>query len=60
LRGYAALTSGALTGVLQGVTALDPMSYAMAVSALAIVAAIASGLPTRRAASVDPIRALRK
>src|SRR5262245_37875908 len=37
----------------------DPRAYAAAVVSLAIAAAIASLLPARRAASVDPIVALR-
>jgi ABC-type lipoprotein release transport system permease subunit len=45
--------------LLFGVTALDPVTYA-AVSALLVAAAlIASYLPARRAATIDPVQALR-
>jgi ABC-type antimicrobial peptide transport system permease subunit len=35
------------------------MSYALAVAGLAVVALVASAVPAGRAASVDPMRALR-
>jgi putative ABC transport system permease protein len=57
--GLAALASRVLTAVLHGVTSLDPVSYGLAVVALALAAVVASGIPARRAASVDPIVALR-
>jgi putative ABC transport system permease protein len=48
-----------LTGLLYGITALDPVSFAGAALTLAIVAALASVIPARRAASIDPVEALR-
>lgn len=55
----ASLGAQALSSVLLGVTALDPLSYLAAGMALFAVAAVAAILPARRAASVDPLVALR-
>jgi predicted permease len=55
----AMLVGRALTSSLYGVKALDGMSYALAVVGLAAVALAASAVPAGRAASVDPMRALR-
>jgi predicted permease len=44
---------------LYGITAVDPLSFAVAASAMTGVAAIASLVPARRAAQVDPLTALR-
>ncbi|MGO9337729.1 MAG: ADOP family duplicated permease [Terracidiphilus sp.] len=55
----AMLVGKALTSSLYGVKALDGMSYALAVVGLAVVAMVASAVPAGRAASVDPMRALR-
>jgi putative ABC transport system permease protein len=44
---------------LSGVSPFDPATYAAVPVFLAIVAALASGLPARRATRVDPIVALR-
>jgi predicted permease len=53
----------ALTGVLQaqlfGVSARDPLTLAGVAGSLAVVGLIASLVPARRAASIDPTRALR-
>jgi ABC-type antimicrobial peptide transport system permease subunit len=53
----------ALTGVLQaqlfGVSPRDPLTLAGAAILLAVVGLIASLVPARRAASIDPTRALR-
>jgi predicted permease len=44
---------------LYGVTAYDPWAFAGAALALAICAALASFIPARRAASIEPMQALR-
>jgi ABC-type antimicrobial peptide transport system permease subunit len=44
---------------LYGVKPYDPVSLAIAVVVLAIAAAIAGFLPARRAASIEPMQALR-
>jgi ABC-type antimicrobial peptide transport system permease subunit len=49
----------ALTSSLYGVKPLDAASYLIAVVGVASVALAASALPARRAASVDPMTALR-
>jgi predicted permease len=45
--------------LLYGITPQDPLALEAAVAALGLVAAVASWLPARRAASIDPIVALR-
>jgi putative ABC transport system permease protein len=55
----AALASQVLASLLFGVSRLDPTTYLVVVSVLAVVAAAACGLPALRAARVDPVRALR-
>lgn len=57
--GLAMLGAQALSSVLVGVSAFDPISYAVAGLLLLSVAAIAAAVPARRAASVDPLVALR-
>ena len=55
----AAILARSLAGMLFGLTPLDPATF-VAVSALfALIAAVASYLPARRATKVDPIVALR-
>jgi putative ABC transport system permease protein len=48
-----------LTSMLFGVRATDPITFAAAAVALLLVAALASYIPARRAASIDPMQALR-
>ena len=56
----AALMLGRLVaGLLFGVAANDPVTLAMAALVLATAATVAAFLPARRAASLDPMRALR-
>jgi predicted permease len=49
----------AIAGLLVGVSSMDPMAYLMAIAALGSIAALAAWLPARRAATVDPVVALR-
>ena len=58
LVGALALTR-ALAGLLYGVSASDPGSLLASALALGVVAGIATYLPARRAATVDPMTALR-
>ena len=55
----AMLVGRALASSLYGVQPMDSTSYLLAVSGLAVVALAASAVPAARAASVDPMRALR-
>jgi predicted permease len=53
------LVGRALASSLYGVKPLDSVSYLLAVAGVAVVAVVASAVPAGRAASVDPMRALR-
>jgi predicted permease len=55
----AALVGRVLGSLLYGVSALDPVAYAVAATILLAVAALASFVPALGAARVDPLRALR-
>jgi predicted permease len=55
----ALLVGRALGGLLVGVAGADPATFATVLGALVAVAAVATWLPSRRAARVDPARALR-
>lgn len=56
--GGALLLSGAVRSFLYGVSPADPMSFVLVVAVLAAITALAAWLPARRAARVDPMRAL--
>jgi putative ABC transport system permease protein len=51
--------SRTLSSFLFAVTAADPLTYVAVIALLAVAAALASLIPARRAASVDPVHALR-
>jgi ABC-type antimicrobial peptide transport system permease subunit len=48
-----------MNGLLFGVTAMDPVTFAAMLGVLTIVAALAGYLPARRASRIDPLAALR-
>ena len=48
-----------LAGFLVGVSSFDPVSYGSALAVLSLAALLASVVPARRAATIDPITALR-
>jgi ABC-type antimicrobial peptide transport system permease subunit len=56
--GLAALGARALESMLLGVGRFDPPSFAIAAAVVGMAAGLASYLPARRAAAVDPLRAL--
>jgi ABC-type antimicrobial peptide transport system permease subunit len=51
--------TSALASLLFGVTARDPIILAQAALVLLVSAVLAAVVPARRAASIDPARALR-
>jgi len=53
------LSTRALEGILAGTSPTDPVVFATVAAVLAVVALLASWLPARRAARVDPLVALR-
>jgi predicted permease len=53
------LLTRSLNGLLFGVTAADPVTFAGMLTALAVVAALAGYVPARRASRIDPVVALR-
>ena len=55
----AALTARTLSAILYGLRPLDPASYSFAALALGAVAGLASLVPARRAAGIEPQAALR-
>jgi len=56
----AAVSARVLRGLLYGVTAWDPPAYLLSAGVLLAVAGLAGWIPARRAARVDPVRALRE
>ena len=57
--GAAALTTRLLEGMLYGVQPLDPVSFAGGAIVFGSLAVVAGLIPARRAASVNPVEALR-
>ena len=57
--GVAIALTPLMKSLLFGISPLDPLTYAAVPSVLAAAAMLASYLPARRAAAVDPIEALR-
>ena len=55
----AAATGKILSGILYEVGALDPVAFIVAPILLAIAALVATWLPARRAAALNPVEALR-
>ena len=53
------LTARSLTGMLYGISALDPLTLASASVVLMAIALAACALPARTAAKIDPMQALR-
>ena len=47
-----------ISGLLFGISATDPITFAGGASVLIAVAALASGIPGIRAMIIDPLRAL--
>jgi ABC-type antimicrobial peptide transport system permease subunit len=57
--GAAAGLTRLMSTLLFGITPLDPVTYAAVPLVLVTATALASYVPARRAASVDPVEALR-
>jgi len=53
------LLGRSMTGLLFGVTAADPVTFAVMLAVLTVVAAFAGYLPARRASRIDTLVALR-
>jgi len=57
--GLTLLAVGVLQGVLFGVSPREPLTYGAILLAVGAVGLLANAIPARRAATVDPLRALR-
>jgi ABC-type antimicrobial peptide transport system permease subunit len=57
--GAAAAAASAIRGMLFQISPADPLTYALVVAILGVVALAATYLPARRALAVDPMAALR-
>ncbi len=57
--GLAAAVTRLMSTLLYGITPLDPLTYAVVSVILGVATVLASYLPARRAASVDPVVLLR-
>jgi putative ABC transport system permease protein len=55
----ALMTARLMTGLLFGVSAIDPLTFVVIPLLVAAVALVACWLPARRATTVDPLVALR-
>src|SRR5262249_23596636 len=51
--------AGVMSSILYGVTASDPLTFAAVAAMVTAAATLATWLPARRAARVDPMTALR-
>jgi len=51
--------TGLMKSLLFGISPLDPLTYAVVPLVLVAATVVASYLPARRAAAVDPVEALR-
>jgi len=57
--GVAVISTRALRGLIFGVEPTDPLTLVAAATVLGVIAGLASWIPARRAARVDPVEALR-
>jgi putative ABC transport system permease protein len=57
--GAALAATGALSTLLYGVSARDPLTFGLAAAALLAIALTATWLPARTATKIDPMHALR-